>query len=204
MDKYAFGKYLNQLRGKRSTRQVEILTGVSKSYLSLLERGLRDIPSPDVLKKLSHAYKVDYMELMDKAGYLGSTDIRAKLVMLRGSRSFEEYTQFLQNSGCTSVAPDLIEMYENGTRVPTNTYLDYVMKAEGLSPDYFGVVKEDENSPPDVLSFMDKKLADWVTSADNLKYIEFAYRVCEMGISADSIDNVGITINPSRIKKAID
>ena len=204
MDKYAFGKYLKQLRGSKSTEQIKILTGVSKSYLSLLERGLRDIPSPDVLKKLSQAYKVDYMELMDKAGYLDSADIRAKFAMLRGSRSFEEYTQFLQNSGCTSVTPDLVEMYENGARVPTNTYLDYVMQAEGLSPDYFGAVKEAESRPPDVLSFMDKKLADWVTSADNLKYIEFAYTVYEMGISADSIDNVGIIINPTKIKKAKD
>jgi len=70
VDKYEFGKYLRLLRGKKSTRQIEMMTGVSKSYLSLIERGERDIPSPEILRKLAPAYKVSYEHLMKLAGYI--------------------------------------------------------------------------------------------------------------------------------------
>lgn len=67
-----FGKYIKKLRDERnlSLRQVDLYSGVSNSYLSMLENGKRKIPSPDVLKKLAEAYKVDYNQLMEKAGYI--------------------------------------------------------------------------------------------------------------------------------------
>lgn len=72
MNKFEFGSYLKKIREDRnlSTRQVETYTKVSNSYLSLIENGKRDIPSPDILRKLSPLYKVPYEELMFNAGYL--------------------------------------------------------------------------------------------------------------------------------------
>lgn len=94
IDKKEFGRYLRELRGDRSTRQVEIATGVSNSYISLIERGMRDIPSPDILKKLSHAYGVSYDELMQKAGYvsdaLNLTDIIVKALSVNNKDLDEE------------------------------------------------------------------------------------------------------------------
>lgn len=72
VDKIEFGAYMKNLRGSKSTRQVEIATGVSKSYISLIERGLRDIPTPEILEKLSKAYNASYDDLMEKAGYVNS------------------------------------------------------------------------------------------------------------------------------------
>jgi len=62
------GQYLKSLRGEKSTRQVEIQTGISNSYISLLENDVRK-PSARILKKLSDAYEVPYVELLKKAGY---------------------------------------------------------------------------------------------------------------------------------------
>lgn len=69
MNKEELGEYLKALRGERSTRQVENATNVSKSYISLIEKGSRH-PSPEVLKKLSFCYGVTYEHLLEVAGYL--------------------------------------------------------------------------------------------------------------------------------------
>src|SRR5690625_3565746 len=66
------GTYIRRLRNKRgmTIRQLELYSGVSNSYLSQLEYGKRGIPSPDIIKKLSTGLRVDYEELMIKAGYM--------------------------------------------------------------------------------------------------------------------------------------
>jgi len=55
-----------------SLRQVEEATGkaVSNAYLSQLENGKIQKPSPDVLHRLAEVYAVPYETLMEKAGYL--------------------------------------------------------------------------------------------------------------------------------------
>lgn len=70
MDKLEFGQYLRKLRGDMSTREVENLVGISRSYISLLENGKREIPTPTILKKLAQAYNVSYEELMKTAGHI--------------------------------------------------------------------------------------------------------------------------------------
>lgn len=53
-------------------RQVEKATGkaVSNAYLSQLEKGKIQRPSPNVLHRLAEVYGVPYERLMEKAGYL--------------------------------------------------------------------------------------------------------------------------------------
>ena len=55
-----------------SLREVEEATGkaVSNAYLSQLENGKIQRPSPNVLHSLSGVYTVPYEALMEKAGYL--------------------------------------------------------------------------------------------------------------------------------------
>jgi len=55
-----------------SLREVEAATGraVSNAYLSQLENGKIQKPSPNVLHSLSGVYAVPYETLMEKAGYL--------------------------------------------------------------------------------------------------------------------------------------
>jgi len=64
---------------KMSLRQVEEKSGkeVSNAYLSQLENGKILQPSPTILNKLAEIYGVDYMQLMELAGYLPAVSSRA-------------------------------------------------------------------------------------------------------------------------------
>ncbi len=68
------GAVLADLRTAKgfSLREVEEATGkgVSNAYLSQLENGRIQKPSPNVLHSLSEVYAVPYEALMEKAGYL--------------------------------------------------------------------------------------------------------------------------------------
>jgi len=59
-----------------SLREVEESTGkaVSNAYLSQLENGRIKKPSPNVLHSLAEAYAVPYEVLMERAGYLLSSE----------------------------------------------------------------------------------------------------------------------------------
>lgn len=65
------GEFLKKLRLKNdlTTRQVYEKSGVSNSYLSLVENGNRKA-SAIILKKLANVYNVDYLDLYEKAGYI--------------------------------------------------------------------------------------------------------------------------------------
>lgn len=60
---------LRAMRGVR-LRDVERDTGISNAYLSQLETGKAENPSPHVLYKLAEYYGVPYESLMEEAGYL--------------------------------------------------------------------------------------------------------------------------------------
>jgi HTH-type transcriptional regulator, competence development regulator len=67
----------NQLRQLRETRsdkpsirQVAAETKISNAYLSQLERGVAENPSPHVLHRLAEYYDVPYESLMTLAGYV--------------------------------------------------------------------------------------------------------------------------------------
>jgi HTH-type transcriptional regulator, competence development regulator len=68
------GDLLADLRAARgfTLRQVEEATGnaVSNAYLSQLEKGKVQKPSPNVLHSLAAVYAVPYESLMEKVGYL--------------------------------------------------------------------------------------------------------------------------------------
>jgi len=65
------GSYLKQVRKDKNLtlRAVEEKTEVSNAYLSQLETGKINNPSPVVLHKLADCYKIPYERLMELAGY---------------------------------------------------------------------------------------------------------------------------------------
>ena len=65
------GKYLENSRKKKglSTYDVNNLTQISQSYISLIEKGKRK-PSAVILKTLAPVYGLDYIDLYEKAGYI--------------------------------------------------------------------------------------------------------------------------------------
>ena len=63
------GEMLRRLRGNRSLRGVQRLTGISNAYLSQVEKGDRR-PGPRVLSRLAALYGVRLQELLRRAGHL--------------------------------------------------------------------------------------------------------------------------------------
>jgi HTH-type transcriptional regulator, competence development regulator len=68
----ALATYLRTIRKEKglSLKKVEKAAGVSNAYLSQLERGRRNPPHPDILKRLANVYEVPVTELLSAAGYL--------------------------------------------------------------------------------------------------------------------------------------
>jgi len=67
-----FGPYLRELRreARLTLKQVETGGRISNAYLSQIERGLRNPPHPDILKRLAAVYDVPHADLLIAAGYL--------------------------------------------------------------------------------------------------------------------------------------
>ena len=65
------GLYLKKIREERelSLRQVGSQSSMSYSHLSMIENGTRK-PTALTLKELAKVYKIDYIELYEKAGYI--------------------------------------------------------------------------------------------------------------------------------------
>lgn len=72
--KLILGQYLASIRSDRklTLRQVEEATSneVSNAYLSQIETGKIQQPSPNVLHALANIYGIDYGQLMEMAGYV--------------------------------------------------------------------------------------------------------------------------------------
>ena len=119
-----FGEYLRTLRleQKLSLREAEKLSGVSNSYLGLIERGERPIPGADILKKLAPVYNVPVRDLMSAAGYL-----KNEAISISEDDEVEMAFNFVMNdprykSGTrikggltTDIKRFIVEMYEKAT-----------------------------------------------------------------------------------------
>lgn len=65
------GEYLEKIRKQRNLtlRQVDYKSDVSYSHLSMIEKGARKA-LPLTLKELARVYSIDYIDLLEKAGYI--------------------------------------------------------------------------------------------------------------------------------------
>ena len=68
----SFGSYMRRLRKSKglTLKRVETQAQVSNAYISQIERGLRNPPHPDILKRLASDYDVPLRDLLIAAGYL--------------------------------------------------------------------------------------------------------------------------------------
>jgi transcriptional regulator with XRE-family HTH domain len=76
------GEYLKKVRKTMGLTTVEVAARsnvlemsqrISDSYLSQVERSIVPPPSPDKLKGLAYVYRLDYLDLMRRAGYIDGT-----------------------------------------------------------------------------------------------------------------------------------
>jgi transcriptional regulator with XRE-family HTH domain len=119
-----FGEYLRTLRTEKklSLREVEELSGVSNSYLGLIERGQRPIPGADILKKLAPVYDVPVRDLLNAAGYLKDEEISLSEedeveMAFRYVMNDPRYKSGTRIKGglTTEVKRFIVEMYEKAT-----------------------------------------------------------------------------------------
>jgi transcriptional regulator with XRE-family HTH domain len=101
-------EYLADVRKQAglSLRAAEAATGISNAYLSQLENGKIQEPSPILLDKLAELYHVDYLMLLDLAGYpvlRGHRPSNSRLAARLGPTNKEEeealieYLEFLRS-----------------------------------------------------------------------------------------------------------
>jgi HTH-type transcriptional regulator, competence development regulator len=102
------GKYLSTARKQAglSLRAVEAVTHISNAYLSQLENGKVQEPSPNLLHKLAELYHADYQMLLGLAGYpvsKPSSSSQSRLSARLGHTTQEEehalveYLEFLRS-----------------------------------------------------------------------------------------------------------
>lgn len=71
-----FGKYIKDIRESKdlSLRQVDQYSDVTYSNLSMIENGTRKA-TPLVLKELAKVYNIDYIDLLQKCGYIDLAEL---------------------------------------------------------------------------------------------------------------------------------
>lgn len=100
-----FGEYIRNLRKKKdiTINQLSLYSGISASQLSRIESGKRGVPKPPTIEKLAHALKVEYSELMEKAGYIDEiepeviTEINGEKIVLT-QQEFEVLNELKKHS----------------------------------------------------------------------------------------------------------
>ena len=118
------GNYLLNVRKDRrlSLKKVEQLAGVSNAYLSQLERGRRNPPHPDILKKLAKAYEVPLNELLDAAGYLeeqkgtSRRDVEQAFQHVISDPKYKHGTRLKGSALSLEAKRFIVEMYETITK----------------------------------------------------------------------------------------
>jgi transcriptional regulator with XRE-family HTH domain len=100
-----FGQHLaeSRKRASLSLRAVEAKTGISNAYLSQLENGKVQEPSPNILNKLAQLYRIDYLDVLKLAGYPLPSQSRSSLQARLGPTTADEeealadYLDFLRS-----------------------------------------------------------------------------------------------------------
>lgn len=72
MEGKQFGSFIRAIRKKKgfTVNQLALYSGVSSAQISRIENGLRGVPKPETIKKLSEALGHPYEDLMQAAGYI--------------------------------------------------------------------------------------------------------------------------------------
>jgi len=122
----SFGSYMRRLRKAKglTLKQVETQAKVSNAYVSQIERGLRNPPHPDILKRLAKVYDVQHRELLVAAGYLEEDsaetakrrNIEEAYEHVRTDPTFKQGTRLKGTHVSLETKRFIVEMYEKLTQ----------------------------------------------------------------------------------------
>ena len=122
-----FGSYLKRLRleKKLSLRQVEKAVGISNSYLYQIERGERNVPKLEVLRKMAATYDVSFASLMAAARlqepeqedefYKNTKMIELAFDLVRNDPDYIFGTHLNASDISLEVKRFVVEMYQSAT-----------------------------------------------------------------------------------------
>jgi HTH-type transcriptional regulator, competence development regulator len=121
-----FGSYMRRLRKAQglTLKQVETQAKVSNAYISQIERGLRNPPQPDILKRLSKVYDVSHRDLLIAAGHLEEDSaetakrrqIEEAYEHVRTDPTFKQGTRLKGTHVSLETKRFIVEMYEKLTQ----------------------------------------------------------------------------------------
>jgi transcriptional regulator with XRE-family HTH domain len=122
----SFGSYMRRLRKSKglTLKQVESQAKVSNAYISQIERGLRNPPHPDILKRLAKAYDVPHRDLLVVAGYLEEDSaetakrrqVEEAFEHVRTDPTFKQGTRLKGTHVSLETKRFIVEMYEKLTQ----------------------------------------------------------------------------------------
>lgn len=133
------GEYLEKIRKQKylSLRQVDYLCNVSYSHLSMIEKGHRKA-LPLTLKELAKVYNVDYIDLLEKAGYIDLAQ-KEKIDTISPSTSSEILVYGTIPAGIPmEMIEDIIDTEEISTKLlkGEKQYFGLRIKGDSMYPEY--------------------------------------------------------------------
>ena len=147
MSNQELGEYLKTIREKLgySTHDISKICEISQSFISLMENGKRKA-SPIILKKLSDIYFLDYIELLEKAGYNELIDFY-KNTLNSNIQGMDKKTEgsavvFVYGSIPAGVPMECIEDIIDTEEIPSNMlkggkqYFGLRVKGNSMYPEY--------------------------------------------------------------------
>ena len=133
------GEYLEKIRKQKflSLRQVDYQSNVSYSHLSMIEKGARKA-LPLTLKELARVYNVDYIDLLEKAGYIDLAQ-KEKIDNLSPSNSSEVLVYGTIPAGIPmEMIEDIIDTEEISAEMlkGDKQYFGLKIKGDSMYPEY--------------------------------------------------------------------
>ena len=133
------GEYLEKIRKQRdlTLRQVDYKCDVSFSHLSMIEKGSRKA-LPLTLKELAKVYNIDYIDLLEKAGYI---DLAEKEKIENKSNS-NSAVVFIYGSIPAGTPMECIEDIIDTEEIPADMlkggkqYFGLKVKGDSMNPEY--------------------------------------------------------------------
>lgn len=210
-----FAKRLRELRDSKELSQKEFgkpLT-LATSTISMYERGERE-PDHDTLRVIADYYHVSTEWLLGRStdqNCTPKTFIPKNLAILRGSRTYQEYAEYIKIKGDGFVIEhESLRYWEKGIAIPDEEILKGIAEVEEITPDYFyftGDVFPLEKfrvvmtQPADREEYCFSKnvdLKEWMKSKDALPYLEFIFSAYQAGFTKELLEHAEISFKPSR------
>lgn len=98
-----FGKYIQRIRKEQgyTLSQLANLVGISKSYLSNIERDIKRNPSIHIMEKIAYALKIDLTDILQQ----GTTQVSGEMIE-------SEWVDFMNAMKNTGIDKEQIQDYK--------------------------------------------------------------------------------------------